>query len=68
MLSLRLFGIDGVVYMNSEHYIILFVGFIFGAGFISLFDLGSEMFIYFYHKNIEYRERKRDKKNKERRD
>lgn len=50
--------------MNSEHYIILFVGFIFGAGFISLFDLGSEMYIYFYHKNIEYRERKQDKKTK----
>lgn len=50
--------------MNSEHYIILFVGFIFGAGFISLFDLGSEMFIYFYHKNIEYRERKQNKKTK----
>ena len=50
--------------MNSEHYIILFVGFLFGAGFISLFDLVSELFIYFYHKNIEYREIKRDKKTK----
>lgn len=50
--------------MSVYQLIILFVGFIFGAGFISLFDLICEMFIYFHHKNIEYRERKQEKKSK----
>lgn len=50
--------------MNSEHYIILFVGFIFGFGFYAFFDVAGELYIYFYRKNKDYREKKQDKKTK----
>lgn len=50
--------------MSVYQLIILFVGFLFGVSYICFLDLICEMFRYFHHKNIEYRERKQDKKTK----
>ena len=50
--------------MSVECFIILFVGFIFGFGFYAFFDVACELYIYFHRKNIDYREKKQDKKSK----
>ena len=49
--------------MNTEHLITFATGFIFGTGFVYFIDLVSELYIYFYHKNKDYREKKQEKKS-----
>lgn len=47
--------------MKFDQLVFLVTGFIFGFGFASLTELLSELYIYFYHKNKDYRERKQEK-------